>query len=96
MEHLQLLQRAVRQDEIQAPQSEQRDTEAGQDLPDEGTDGGEFEKIKLYLQVVAANHLTRLVVVVCGENIDLPLLLNVVNRILLGLFHCNDLKEQEV
>ena len=87
MEHLQLLQRAVRQDEIEAPKSEQGDPETGQDLPDEGADGGEFEQVELYLEIVATNHLTGLVVVISRENIHLSVLLNIINRILLGLFH---------
>ena len=44
VQDLQLLWRAVRQDEIQTAESEQGDPETGQDLPDEGADGGEFEQ----------------------------------------------------
>ena len=58
VESLELLERAVGDDDVYGPEDKQRKVVAVQDALDEGADGGQFQEVEFDLEVVLSSDVT--------------------------------------
>ena len=80
MEGLQLLDGDVWKDDFNGTEKEHGNAEAGEDTPDERTDGGQLQNVELDLGVILSSEQTGLEDVLLGQEVDPLLLLNAAER----------------
>ena len=80
MEGLQLLDGDVWKDDVNGTEKEHGNTEAGEDTPDERTDGGQLQNVELDLGVILSSEQTGLEDVLLGQEVNPLLLLNGAER----------------
>ena len=80
MEALQLLEGDVWKDDVNGTEKEHGNTEAGEDTPDERTDGGQLQNVELDLGVILSSEQTGLEEVLLGQELNPLLLLNGAER----------------